>query len=768
LNRKEKKDKMKTHRLFFTFLLLAALVLSGCGANNTTNPPDKAPFSLEPAFTTLELPPGGEISSFVNLEREAGFTDTVEMTFQTGNLPNGFTQEWSRDSANGDCSFRLSVAENVAPGSYTLNLVGKPIADGTSPAIVNSQALSSTLVTKPIRVDIIDASLAVFTVSSDPNILEIAQGGFSTLTVRTKLVNGPQRDLTLSLEGAPSGMIAEFSRNPVRAGDLAAMKLVVASGVPTGDYHLKVKGVSGTVAFRSDLKVTVRPAADASFELALTNSSVTVIQGITPFFSPVVTHSRTFGFSAPVTLSLEDVPDGVTATLTKTTLLGPNDSAAVKFEAGPDADPDTYSVTVKGTGGGVVKTAPISLEVAANADRPAATNIGANALDPLFGPDGNGFAFSPEPGSVNAFVPLPNGKTLVAGGGQFSSTTRVMRLNPDGTQDLSFGVNGFAEDGGTSANAVTLLPGGQFAITGNFSCDVDFGCALSVAKYNEDGTLDRSFSGDGKFFQPFNTPAFGIFDGGNGRLLLVTKDTLVRLTPGGNFDPDFGNNGRKAINTGLGFVGSAIQDAGGRIVVAGGAAASTGPNSGLAVARFTKDGVLDEGFGGDGNIILNTITARTTPGIALDALGRVLLASAAPGSSPGTSGGFAVARLQGNDGALDSSFGQGGIVTVPILGQDTAHGVALRGDGKIVVVGSTAGPNSNNAADFAALRLLDTGALDQSFGDNGKFRFGFEVPGPTGFLGRAEAFTAVLALPDGKMLAGGSSNSKTVLARFNP
>jgi hypothetical protein len=81
---------------------------------------------------------------------------------------------------------------------------------------------------------------------------------------------------------------------------------------------------------------------------------------------------------------------------------------------------------------------------------------------------------------------------------------------------------------------------------------------------------------------------------------------------------------------------------------------------------------------------------------------------------------------------------------------------------------STAGPNSNNAADFAALRLLDTGALDQSFGDNGKFRFGFEVPGPTGFLGRAEAFTAVLALPDGKMLAGGSSNSKTVLARFNP
>ncbi|MFC3833672.1 MULTISPECIES: hypothetical protein [Deinococcus] len=71
---------------------------------------------------TLHLTPGGEVSTFVDLKREAGIADTVQMTF--GSLPAGFTQEGTRGAADSDCSVRLDAAENVAPGTYTLTPVG--------------------------------------------------------------------------------------------------------------------------------------------------------------------------------------------------------------------------------------------------------------------------------------------------------------------------------------------------------------------------------------------------------------------------------------------------------------------------------------------------------------------------------------------------------------------------------------------------------------------------------------------------------------------
>jgi uncharacterized delta-60 repeat protein len=62
---------------------------------------------------------------------------------------------------------------------------------------------------------------------------------------------------------------------------------------------------------------------------------------------------------------------------------------------------------------------------------------------------------------------------------------------------------------------------------------------------------------------------------------------------------------------------------------------------------------------------------------------------------------FAVLRYTGS-GALDASFGSGGIVTTPIgLGKDYASGVAIQPDGKIVAAGRT---NNGSDDDFAVAR----------------------------------------------------------------
>src|SRR5205085_2508804 len=75
---------------------------------------------------------------------------------------------------------------------------------------------------------------------------------------------------------------------------------------------------------------------------------------------------------------------------------------------------------------------------------------------------------------------------------------------------------------------------------------------------------------------------------------------------------------------------------------------------------------------------------------------------------------FAAVRLTTN-GSLDRSFGQDGIVNVPIGSYSIANAVALQSDGKIVL-GGTALEAHN---EFAAARLNPDGSLDTTFSGDG-------------------------------------------------
>jgi uncharacterized delta-60 repeat protein len=82
---------------------------------------------------------------------------------------------------------------------------------------------------------------------------------------------------------------------------------------------------------------------------------------------------------------------------------------------------------------------------------------------------------------------------------------------------------------------------------------------------------------------------------------------------------------------------------------------------------------------------------------------------------------FMVTRLR-PDGAIDTSFGNGGAVVTPVPGatdgQAKLTGVAVQADGKIVVSGHV---RSNAALDYRAVlaRYNADGSLDQSFGQGG-------------------------------------------------
>ncbi len=109
------------------------------------------------------------------------------------------------------------------------------------------------------------------------------------------------------------------------------------------------------------------------------------------------------------------------------------------------------------------------------------------------------------------------------------------------------------------------------------------------------------------------------------------------------------------------------------------------------------------------------------------------------------------------NGALDPSFGAGGMETVPNL---TANGLALYPSGRIVVAGTQ--PNPGNDGNLVVLGFTSNGSLDAAFGENGIA------------LVQAVADGSSLSLDSsGRILVGGESASEAeatniLIARLNP
>ncbi|MEH2443788.1 putative Ig domain-containing protein, partial [Nostoc sp.] len=166
-------------------------------------------------------------------------------------------------------------------------------------------------------------------------------------------------------------------------------------------------------------------------------------------------------------------------------------------------------------------------------------------------------------------------------------------------------------------------------------------------------------------------------------------------------------------------------------------------NNNFAVVRYKSDGTLDSSFGSAGKVNTNLGSTDIAYGIALQGDGKILVA--------GVSGNnFAVVRYN-SEGTLDSSFGSAGKVNTNLGSTDIAYSIALQGDGKILV----AGVSGNN---FAVVRYNSEGTLDSSFGSAGKVITN---------LGSTDIGYSIALQADGKILVAGVSGNNFAVVRYN-
>lgn len=172
----------------------------------------------------------------------------------------------------------------------------------------------------------------------------------------------------------------------------------------------------------------------------------------------------------------------------------------------------------------------------------------------------------------------------------------------------------------------------------------------------------------------------------------------------------------------------------------------------LESRRLLSDGALDNIFAGNGLFTDPQMTA------ILDMAGQKdgkVVAVGYRNNASATSSNMMVARFN-EGGALDTSFGSGGHVTIDFGRSSTGRAIAIASDGGIIVAGGVGGAGSGGAVgtDVALARLTSSGALDNSFSSDG------QVITDLGTSASSEIAVDVGIDGEGRIVVGAQNNSQ--------
>jgi uncharacterized delta-60 repeat protein len=356
----------------------------------------------------------------------------------------------------------------------------------------------------------------------------------------------------------------------------------------------------------------------------------------------------------------------------------------------------------------------------------------AGQLDPTFG-GGAGMAVVDlgTPQDTLEFVRLrANGNILLAGSSGASVASQApsaVQLKPDGTRDLAFGSGGqrimqtgyafSIINGGLVLADGRLRFGGQGRKTDSSPWD------LLVLGLASDGADDPSFLGASGLvaIDFFGSDEFGgSVVGTPGSRMLVSGSTFSTVTGGFDFalarvgedgapDPAFGT-GAPLGRVSTDFAGATdrcavvAQQPDGKVLCAGLSTDAAGKED-FALARYLPDGSLDLSFGSparNGKAVIDmggVIEVMRSLVVLPD--GRIVCGGTS--QTPRGDTDLALCVLSA-DGLPDPRVGVAGKVFIDVKGgqDDTLHGLALDGQGRILGLADTRGASS----DFVVIRLI--------------------------------------------------------------
>lgn len=313
---------------------------------------------------------------------------------------------------------------------------------------------------------------------------------------------------------------------------------------------------------------------------------------------------------------------------------------------------------------------------------------------------------------VRAMAIDADGKIVSAG------DNYIIRNNADGNLDASFGNKGKTYNGNRVVNAIAIQPDDKIVVAANYYETVS---EFTVMRFMPDGKADVSFGENGIAKFPVSANAAGIGLQSDGKIVVAgtttnanRKAVLVRFNTDGSIDSAFGINGLVSLAPKPNFNAVDIIIQPDDNILAACNVQSAG--DGACIYRLFKTGSIDSNFGLNGLTVARQLfIGSPRKCMALQADGKIVIG----GSTNTDSTRFGIMRFLPN-GKKDSTFARNDIAVTKFakwFAEITS--LTIQTDGKLVAVGSITDYFPQNYG-FAAARYLPNGALDNSFGKNGK------------------------------------------------
>ncbi len=386
----------------------------------------------------------------------------------------------------------------------------------------------------------------------------------------------------------------------------------------------------------------------------------------------------------------------------------------------------------------------------------------AGRLDPTFGNGGMVLTFKGS-GAIATII-QPDSKIITVGSisltSHMPSGFALQRFNADGSPDCTFGNNGtvvanpFDPNRELLALAAALQPDGKVVVAGTIVNEHGFD-DFALVRFNQDGSLDRSFGNSGKVSTDIDNgndwiQAIAIQPDGNivvaGKTMDKERTTsvlaLARYRNDGSLDYSFGQGGQVTVDLNQhGEAHAIVIQSDGKIVVTGTGYSVTRMFN-FALLRFNPEGTLDDTFGkggivltalGDSSAGANALTIQ--PDGKLVAAGQLMVFGRA----------VLAVRRYNSDGSLDPGF-MNAERGLNLDYASAATSAAIQRDGKIVVTANTFPPDANIRS--MVVRYNSDGSLDSSFGSGGLVMTR---------TGKGDNLRAVAIQVDGKILAAGTT-----------
>ena len=194
-------------------------------------------FKLSTTPSTVTIQQGvGSGKSTVNVTPENGFSGKV--SFTVSGLPKGVTASFGTNPTASSSVVTFTASSTAKKGPATVTITG------TSVGLVASTTISLTV-----------TPLGNFSLTATPKTLTLERRNSASVTISVIPNDGFDQNVTLSTNGLPKGVTAEFSQNP--AATTSTLTLTASPTAAIGEKAVTINGIYGDLGHQTFVTLTI-------------------------------------------------------------------------------------------------------------------------------------------------------------------------------------------------------------------------------------------------------------------------------------------------------------------------------------------------------------------------------------------------------------------------------------------------------------------------------------------------------------------------------